>query len=149
MRLITEFKEFTLRGNVIDLAVGVIIGAAFGRIVSSLVDDVVMPVVGVMVGNRSFDDYFVTLSGGHYTTLAEAKAAGAATLNYGLFANAVVQFLIVGFVVFVAVRQINRWTRKPAQEVTPMMRECPDCLAAVPREARRCRFCSQPIAAMP
>lgn len=147
MGLIKEFKEFALKGNVIDLAVGVVIGAAFGRIVGSLVDDIVMPILGVLVGQHKFDDYFITLSDGTYPSLAAAKAAGAATLNYGMFVNAVVQFLIVAFVIFLVLKQINRWTRKPAQEVTPTMRDCPECLAAIPREARRCRFCSEPVAA--
>lgn len=148
MTLRAEFKEFALKGNVVDLAIAVIIGAAFGRIISSLVDDMLMPVIGAVTGDRDFGDYFITLSGGRYDTLAAAKAAGAATLNYGLFINAVVQFLIVALVIFIVVRQLNRWTRKPAEEVTPTMRDCPECLSAIPRDAHRCRFCSQPVAAV-
>lgn len=148
MAITAEFKEFALKGNVVDLAVAVVIGAAFGRIISSLVDDLLMPVIGAVAGERSFDDYFIVLSGGRYETLAAAKAAGAATLNYGLFINAVVHFLIVALAVFLLIRQITRLTRKPAQQVTPSLRDCPECLAAIPREARRCRFCAQPLAAM-
>jgi large conductance mechanosensitive channel len=145
MGMIKEFKEFALKGNVIDLAVGVIIGAAFGKIVSSIVDDILMPVVGVLLGKHDMSDYFVTLSGGHYDTLAQAKAAGAATLNYGLFINAVVAFLIVALTLFIVIRQVNRMTRKPAEAVAPNMRDCPQCLSAIPREAKRCKFCGQPV----
>jgi large conductance mechanosensitive channel len=147
MSLATEFKEFALRGNVVDLAVGVIIGAAFGRIITSLVDDVLMPLLGAIGGERDFSDYFITLSGGEFETLAAAKEAGAATLNYGMFINAVLQFLIVALAIFLAIRQLNRMSRKPAQDVTPTMRDCPECLGPVPREAHRCRFCAQPLPA--
>lgn len=146
MSITTEFKEFALKGNVVDLAVAVIIGAAFGRIISSLVDDVVMPLIGAIAGDRNFDDHFINLSGEHYETLAAAKAAGAATVNYGLLLNAIVQFLIVALLVFLVVRQLNRFNRKPAEQVTPTMRDCPQCLATIPREALRCRFCAQPLA---
>ena len=145
MSVASEFKEFALKGNVVDLAVGVIIGAAFGRIISSLVDDVVMPMIGAVVGNRDFSNYFISLSGERYETLAAAKAAGAATINYGLFLNAVVQFLIVALLIFLVIRQINRMVRKPAENVTPTMRDCPECLTAIPRAATRCRFCAQPV----
>ena len=145
MSMMKEFKEFALKGNVIDLAVGVIIGAAFGKIVTSIVDDLLMPVLGVIVGKHDFSDYFVTLSGGHYDTLAQAKAAGAATLNYGLFINAVIQFLIVALAIFLMIRQVNRMTRKPAEAVSPAMRDCPECLSAIPKDARRCRFCGSQV----
>ena len=145
MSIAKEFKEFALKGNVIDLAVGVIIGAAFGKIVTSAVDDILMPVLGVVVGKHDFSDYFFTLSGGHYDTLAQAKAAGAATLNYGLFLNATIQFLIVALAIFLMIRQVNRMTRKPAEAVTPTMKDCPQCLSAIPREAHRCKFCTQPV----
>ncbi|HEX7419373.1 MAG TPA: large conductance mechanosensitive channel protein MscL [Thermoanaerobaculia bacterium] len=140
-----EFKEFALKGNVIDLAIGVIIGAAFGKIVTSVVDDIFMPVLGVIVGKHDFSDYFVTLSGGHYETLAQAKAAGAATMNYGLFINATIQFLIVALAIFLMIRQVNKMTRKPAEVVTPTMKDCPQCLSPIPREAHRCKFCTQPV----
>jgi large conductance mechanosensitive channel len=143
-----EFREFALKGNVIDLAIGVIIGAAFGKIVNSLVDDIIMPLIGVLVGQHDFSSYFLTLGSGHYDTIAQAKAAGAATLNYGLFANAIINFLIMAIAIFLVVRQINRMTRKPAEVSTPNMRDCPECLAAIPREAQRCRFCGQPVVVM-
>lgn len=144
MGMIKEFKEFALKGNVIDLAVGVIIGAAFGKVVSSIVDDILMPLVGVLFGKHDMSDYFVTLSGGHYETLAQAKAAGAATLNYGLFVNAVITFLIIALALFIVIRQVNRMTRKP-EAVTPNMRDCPQCLSVIPKDAKRCKFCGQPV----
>jgi large conductance mechanosensitive channel len=106
--MLKEFKAFALRGNVLDLAVGVIIGAAFTTIVNSLVNDIIMPPLGVIIGGIDFSDFFITLSGGSYPTLAAAKAAGAATLNYGLFINAVIRFMIVAFAVFLLIRQVNR-----------------------------------------
>ena len=145
MSLAKEFKEFALKGNVIDLAVGVIIGAAFGKIVTSLVDDLVMPILGVIVGKHDFSNNFVSLTGDHYDTLAQAKAAGAATLNYGLFVNAVIQFLIMALAIFLVIRQVNKMTRKPAEAVTPAMKDCPQCLSAIPRDARRCKFCGEPV----
>ena len=148
MSFAREFKEFALKGNVVDLAVGVIIGAAFGKIVSSLVDDIIMPILGVIIGKRDFSNMFVTLSGGEYETLAAAKAAGASTLNYGLFLNALMQFLIVALAIFIIVKQMNRMIRKPAQQVTPTMRDCPECLSAVPRAARRCQYCTQSLPAV-
>ena len=138
-----EFKEFALKGNVIDLAIGVIIGAAFGKIVTSAVDDIFMPVLGVIVGKHDFSDYFITLSGGHYETLAQAKAAGAATLNYGLFINSLIAFLLVAVAIFLMIRQVNRMNRKPAQAATPAMKDCPQCLSPIPRDARRCKFCGE------
>jgi large conductance mechanosensitive channel len=133
-----EFKTFIMRGNVIDLAVGVIIGAAFGRIVTSLVDDIIMPPIGVILGGVDFSNLFITLSGGDYQSLAQAKEAGAATINYGAFINVVIQFLIVAFAVFLLVRQVNRLFRKaeakgvappqPTQEVK-LLSEIRDILA--------------------
>jgi large conductance mechanosensitive channel len=145
MGLIKEFKEFALKGNVIDLAVAVIIGAAFGKVISSVVDDILMPPIGVLVGKHDFADYFVTLTGGHYETLAQAKAAGAATLNYGVFINTIVNFLIVALAIFIVIRQMNRMSRKPAEVTTPSMRDCPQCLSPIPREAKRCKFCTQAV----
>lgn len=144
MSFIKEFREFALKGNVVDLAIGVVIGAAFGKIVSSFVDDLLMPVLGILVGKHDFSNYFVTLSPGHYDTIAQAKAAGAATLNYGLFLNNVIAFLIVAFAIFLVIRSMNKMTRKPAEVVTPTMRDCPQCLSAIPIGAKRCRFCGQP-----
>jgi large conductance mechanosensitive channel len=149
MGMVKEFKEFALKGNVIDLAVAVVIGAAFGKIISSLVDDIIMPPIGALIGNHDLSNYFVTLSPGHYETLAQAKAAGAATMNYGLFINAVFMFLIVALTIFLVIRYVNKMTRKPAEAVSPNMRDCPECLSPIPIDARRCKFCSQPIVARP
>ena len=149
MGMVKEFREFALKGNVIDLAVGVVIGAAFGKIVSSLVDDIIMPPIGALVGNHDFSNYFITLKGGHYETLAQAKAAGAATINYGLFVNALIAFLIVALALFLVIRYVNKMTRKPAEVTTKNMRDCPECLSAIPINARRCSFCSQPVVARP
>lgn len=146
MSIAKEFKEFALKGNVIDLAVAVVIGAAFGKIITSFVDDILLPPIGMVVGEHDFANYFVTLSGGNYATLAQAKAAGAATLNYGLFINNVISFFIIALAIFIVVRQMNKLTRKPAEAVTPNMRDCPQCLSAIPVNAPRCRYCGQPVA---
>ncbi|MGZ7080977.1 MAG: large conductance mechanosensitive channel protein MscL [Thermoanaerobaculia bacterium] len=143
--MVKEFKEFALKGNAIDLAVGVVIGAAFGKIVTSLVEDIIMPPVGLLFGNLDFSNYFVTLSKGHYDTIAQAKAAGAATLNYGLFINNIITFLIIALAIFLVIRQVNKMTRKPAEAVTPTMRDCPQCLSAIPIGAKRCKYCGQPV----
>ncbi|HID90020.1 MAG TPA: large-conductance mechanosensitive channel protein MscL [Anaerolineae bacterium] len=138
-----EFKEFILRGNVVDMAVGIIIGAAFGQIVKSFVNDILMPPLGLLVGRVDFSNLFITLSGGHYTTLAEAQAAGAVTLNYGLFLNNIVNFLVVGFVIFLFVRQVNRMKREeeaPAAE--PTTKTCPYCFSTIPIQATRCPYCT-------
>ncbi|MGH6946910.1 MAG: large conductance mechanosensitive channel protein MscL [Kiloniellales bacterium] len=121
--MLKEFRDFAMRGNVIDLAVGVVIGAAFGRIVASLVDDVIMPPIGYLMGGIDFSDFFVTIAGGDFPTLAAAKEAGATTINYGVFINTVIQFLIVAFAIFIVIKQINRLQRK--EEAAP---------AAPPRE---------------
>jgi large conductance mechanosensitive channel len=143
--LIKEFKEFAFKGNVIDLAVAVIIAAAFGKVLTSMVDNILMPPLGLLIGKHDLSDYFVTLGGGHYDTLAQAKAAGAATLNYGLFINALVYFVIVAFAIFMVIRQLNRMKQKPAE--APSLRDCPQCLSPIPKAAVRCRFCTQPVAA--
>lgn len=142
MALLKEFKEFALRGNVIDLAVGVVIGAAFGKIVDSFVNDILMPPLSVLTGGRDFSNMFVTLGPGSYTTVADAKAAGVATLNYGLFINAIVDFAIVAFAIFLVVKRINAWNRRPAETETPTLRDCPECLSAIPIAAKRCKFCA-------
>lgn len=141
MGMVKEFREFAIKGNVIDLAVAVVIGGAFGKIVTAFVDDIFMPPVGVVFGKHDLSDYFVTLSPGHYETIAQAKAAGAATLNYGLFINAIINFLIVAFAMFLVVRWIMRLARKPADKAANM-RDCPECLSPIPINARRCKFCS-------
>ena len=139
-----EFKEFAVKGNVMDMAVGIIIGAAFGRIVSSLVNDVVMPPIGLLLGKVDFSNLFVGLSGTAYDSLAAAKAAGAPTLNYGLFLNTVLEFVIVAFAVFLVVKQINRLRREPAP-AAPTTKECPHCLTAIPLKATRCPACTSAL----
>jgi large conductance mechanosensitive channel len=140
-----EFKEFAVRGNVLDLAIGVIIGAAFGKIVTSLVDDVIMPPLGMLLGPVDFSNRFVSLTGKHYDSLAQAKAAGAPTLNYGLFFNAVITFLIVAFVVFLIVRAVNRM-RRGEETAPPVVKECPYCLSSIPIKATRCPQCTSQLA---
>jgi len=141
-----EFKEFAMRGSVIDLAVGVIIGAAFGKIVSSLVEDVIMPPIGRLLGHVDFSNLFFNLSEKSYETLAAAKAAGAPTLNYGLFLNTVINFLIVAFCVFLVVQQVNRWTKKPAAPAAPTTKDCPQCAMSIPIAAKRCGHCTTQLA---
>lgn len=145
MGLISEFKEFALKGNVVDLAVGVVIGAAFGKIVDSFVKDILMPPLGVLTGGPDFSNHFITLSGGEFATLAEAQAAGAATLNYGLFVNHIISFTIIAFAIFLVVKKMNAIVRKPAEAQTPTTRDCPQCLSPIPMAARRCRFCGEAV----
>jgi large conductance mechanosensitive channel len=143
-----EFKEFAVRGNVLDLAIGVIIGAAFGKIVTSLVEDIIMPPVGLLLGHVDFSNKFISLTGKPFDTVAQAKAAGAPTLNYGIFLNNVLSFLIVAFVVFLVVRAVNRMRHgeeKPA--VAPVVKECPYCLSSVPIKATRCPQCTSDLKA--
>jgi large conductance mechanosensitive channel len=142
--MIKEFKEFAMRGNVLDMAVGIIIGAAFGQIVTSFVQDVLMPPIGRLLGHVDFSNLFVNLSGTHYPTIAAAKAAGAATLNYGLFLNTIINFLIVAFAVFLLVRQVNRLAPKPAP-APAATRDCPYCLSAIPLKATRCAHCTSEL----
>jgi large conductance mechanosensitive channel len=144
--VLKEFKEFAMRGNVMDLAVGVIIGAAFGKIVSSLVEDVLMPPIGRLLGRVDFSGLFINLSDKSYETLAAAKAAGAPTLNYGLFLNAVINFLIVAFCVFLVVKQINRFAAKPATVPVPVTKDCPQCAMPIPLAAKRCGHCTAQLA---
>lgn len=148
--MLQEFKKFALQGNVLDMAIGIIIGAAFGKIVSSLVADVLMPPIGLLVGKIDFSSLFLNLSGQDYASLAAAKAAGAPTINYGIFLNNVFDFLIVAFVIFLLVKQINRLKAKEAPAAAPTTRDCPRCLSAIPLRATRCAFCTsdlQPAAA--
>jgi large conductance mechanosensitive channel len=143
--LIKEFKEFALKGSVIDLAVGVVIGAAFGKIVDSFVNDILMPPLGLITGGHDFTNNFITLGGGSFRTLEEAKAAGAATLNYGVFVNQVISFAIIAFAIFLVVKKVNDMVRKPAEVQTPSTRDCPECLSPIPIAAKRCRFCGSPV----
>jgi len=140
-----EFKEFALKGNVIDLAVGIIIGAAFNKVVQSLVTDIIMPPVGMVLGKMDLSAMFVNLSGKQFETLAEAKKAGAATLNYGLFINTLVDFVIMAFVVFIMVKQINRLKRATPAAPAPETKDCPFCLSTVPLAATRCCQCTSQI----
>jgi large conductance mechanosensitive channel len=143
--MLKEFKEFAVKGNVLDMAVGIIIGAAFGKIISSFVSDVLMPPIGLLLGKMDFSGLFVNLSGQSYPTVATAKAAGAATLNYGLFLNTIIDFLIVAFAVFLLVRQVNRFKRQPPP-ADPTTKDCPFCASAIPLKASRCPHCTSQLA---
>ena len=145
--MLKEFKEFAVRGNVVDMAVGVIIGAAFGKIVTSMVTDVMMPPLGAMTKGVDFVNHFIVLSGdGHYETLEAAKAAGAATLNYGLFLNNIISFIIVAFAVFILVKQVNRLKRKEdTGSIAPTQKSCPFCFQSVSIKATRCSFCTSQL----
>jgi large conductance mechanosensitive channel len=143
--MLKEFKEFAMRGNVLDMAVGIIIGAAFGKIVSSLVDDVIMPPIGRALGHVDFSNLFISLGETHYATIAEAKAHAAATLNYGLFLNTIVNFLIVAFAIFLLLRVVNRWLVKPAPAAAPSTRDCPQCAMPIPLVAKKCGHCTSAV----
>jgi large conductance mechanosensitive channel len=139
-----EFKEFVMRGNVMDMAVGIIIGVAFGKIVTSLVNDILMPPIGRVLGRLDFSSLFISLTGQHFPSIAAAKAVGAPTLNYGLFLNTVIDFLIVAATIFILIRQVNRLKRKPAA-ATPMTKECPYCFSTIPVRAIRCPHCTSEL----
>jgi large conductance mechanosensitive channel len=139
-----EFREFVMRGNVVDLAVGLIIGAAFGKIVTSLVGDLLMPPLGLVLGKVDFSNLFIDLSGKGYASLAAAKAAGAPTINYGIFINNVLDFVIVAFAIFLLVRGVNRLRRVPPP-APPTTRPCPYCLTAIPLQASRCAACTSTV----
>ena len=140
-----EFKEFAMRGNVLDMAVGIIIGAAFGKIVGSLVDDIIMPPIGRVLGHVDFSNLFLNLSETHYATIAEAKAHGAATLNYGLFLNTIVNFLIVTLAIFLLLKVVKRWVVKPEPAAAPSTRDCPYCAMAIPVAAKKCGHCTSAV----
>jgi len=141
-----EFKEFAMRGNVLDMAIGIIIGAAFGKIVTSLVTDVIMPPIGLLLGKLDFSNLYINLSGQPYPSLATAKAAGASTINYGLFINTVIDFIIVAFVIFLLIRQVNKMKRQPeVASVVPTTKECPYCLSVIPVKAVRCPHCTSEL----
>jgi len=148
--MLKEFKEFALRGNAVDMAVGIIIGAAFGAIVTSLVNDILMPPIGLLLGGIDFANQFFVLKAGTpagpYASLANARAAGAVTINYGVFVNQIISFLIVAVVVFFLIRTINRLRQeKPAPPAEPTTRECPYCLSAIPIKATRCAYCTSEL----
>lgn len=143
--MLKDFKEFAIKGNVIDMAVGIIIGAAFGKIVTSFVNDILMPPVGRAIGRMDFSNLFINISGRDYETLAEAKKAGAATINYGLFLNTLIDFLIVAFALFLLVRQINKLKREqPVAAAT--VKECSYCFSSIPVKAVRCPHCTSELA---
>ena len=141
-----EFKEFALKGNVLDMAVGIIIGAVFGTVVKSLVDDVIMPPIGLLLGKVDFANLFVNLSGQDFSSLAEAKKAGAAVIAYGAFLNNILSFLIVALAVFLLVKTVNRF-RRQAKAAEPETRECPYCLSSIPIKATRCPNCTSELEA--
>ncbi len=144
--MLKEFKAFVMRGNVLDLAVAVVIGGAFGKIVASLVEDVLMPPLGLVLGKVDFSNLFLSLGGQHFDSLVAAKAAGAPTLNYGVFLNTVINFLIVAAAIFGVVRAANR-LQKPAPAAAPTTRDCPYCLSSVPLKATRCAHCTSQLPA--
>jgi large conductance mechanosensitive channel len=144
--MLKEFKEFVMRGNVLDLAIGIIIGTAFGRIVTSLVNDIIMPPIGLLLGKINFSALYINLSGQSFASLADAQKANAATINYGLFINNVIVFLIVALVVFLLVKSINQ-LKKPAPKEDPKTKDCPYCLTAVPIKATRCPACTSELKA--
>jgi len=143
--MLKEFKEFAMRGNVLDMAVGIIIGAAFGKIVTSFVEDVMMPPLGRLIGHVDFSNMFISLNGQHYDSIEAAKKAGAA-MSYGMFLNTIINFLIVAFAVFLLVRMVNRWTTKPASPAAPATKDCPQCAMSIPIQAKRCGHCTTQLA---
>ena len=144
--MLNEFRTFIIRGNMIDLAVGLVIGASFTTVVTSFVNDLLMPPIGLLLGRVDFANLFVNLSGGGYPTIAAAKAAGAPTLNYGLFINSIINLVIVGFAVFLVVKQVNRF-RGPEPVAAPTTKDCPACAMPIPLKARRCPHCTSEVAA--
>ncbi len=140
-----EFKEFIRRGNVIDMAVGIIIGSAFGAIVNSLVKDILMPPIGKILGGIDFSNFFIPLSSGDYSTLSEAQKAGVATINYGLFINTIINFLIISFAIFIMIRQINKLKRKEEVLAEPSAKDCPFCATSIPIKAKRCPNCTSQL----
>ena len=142
--MLKEFKDFAIKGNVVDLAIAVIMGAAFGAIISSLVNDVIMPVIGYALGGVNFNDLFISLDGTAYPSLAAAKAAGAATINYGVFINTIIDFIIVAFVIFLLVRSINKMKKAPAPAAVTT-KDCPHCFTQIPIPATRCPNCTSEL----
>jgi large conductance mechanosensitive channel len=148
--MLKEFKEFAMRGSVVDMAVGIILGAAFGLIAKSLVNDVLMPPIGLLLGNVDFAELFVVIkegaTAGPYATLAAAKEAGAVSINYGLFLNTVINFVVVAFAVFMVIRGLNRLKREEeAPPAEPTTKDCPQCFSTIPIQATRCSSCAQPV----
>jgi large conductance mechanosensitive channel len=142
--MLKEFKEFAMKGNVLDMAIGVIIGGAFGKIVTSLVSDVLMPPLGLVLGKVDFSSLFLNLSGAPQPSLAAAKAAGAPTVNYGVFLQTVLDFIIIAFVIFLIVKQVNR-LKTPATPAAPTTKDCPLCLSTIPIKATKCAHCTSSV----
>jgi large conductance mechanosensitive channel len=146
--MLKEFKEFAMRGNVLDMAVGVIIGGAFGKIVSSMVSDILMPPLGLVLGKVDFSSLFIDLSGTRPASLAAAKQAGAPTINYGVFLQAIFDFLIIAFVIFLLIKQVNRFMKQPeAAPAAPTTKECPRCCSTIPIKATKCGHCTSELKA--
>jgi large conductance mechanosensitive channel len=148
--MLKEFREFILRGNMVDMAIGIIIGAAFSAVVNSLVNDVIMPPIGYIFGGLDFTNLFITLGPGEYATLAEAQEAGAATINIGLFINSLIALIIIGLVIFFLIKSINEMHERFGEEAAaeePATKKCPECLSEIPIEARRCAFCTSLVEA--
>ena len=143
--MFNEFKKFAMRGNVIDLAIGVIIGGAFNKIITSLVNDIIMPPIGLALGKVDFRDLYINLSGEKFASLAEAQEAGAVTINYGVFINTIVDFLIVAFTVFLLIRQINKLKKEEDKPAAPTTKDCPYCLTSIPIKATRCPACTSKV----
>jgi large conductance mechanosensitive channel len=144
--MLKEFKEFAMKGNVLDMAVGIIIGAAFGKIITSFVSDVLMPPLGKLLGNMDFSELYINLSDQQYASLAEAKEAGAATINYGIFFNTIIDFVIVAFAIFLLIRQVNKAKRQPPPP-PPNSKDCPFCVSSIPIKATRCPSCTAELPA--
>ena len=143
--MIKEFKDFAIEGNVVDLAIGVVIGAAFGNIVTSLVDDIIMPLVGLLLGGLDFTNYFISLDGSNYASLAQAEEAGAATLNYGVFLSTIIDFLIIALSIFIVIKQINKLRKENDEEEESDSKDCPYCLTEIELEAIRCPNCTSDL----
>lgn len=140
-----EFKEFAMKGNIVDLAVGVVIGGAFGKIVTSLVNDIVMPIVGMLMGKVDFSNLFFALGNGDFTTIQQAKDAGIATINYGLFINNIIDFLIVAFSIFIVIKQMNRFSKKKEEKPVNNKKKCQYCYTEIHIEATRCPNCTSEV----
>ncbi|MGO9482835.1 MAG: large conductance mechanosensitive channel protein MscL [Candidatus Kryptoniota bacterium] len=144
MKITEEFKQFAIKGNVVDMAIGIVIGAAFGTVVRSMVDDIITPPLGRILGGMDFSNLFINLSSGSYSSLAAAKQAGAATINYGLFLNSVISFIIVAFALFIVVKMMNK-LKKEAPAPEPNTKECPQCKSIISIKALRCPFCTSQL----
>jgi len=145
--MLKEFKEFAMKGNVLDMAIGVILGGAFGKIVSSLVSDILMPPIGLLMGRVDFSSLFVNLSGQPQPSLAAAKSAGVPTINYGIFFQTVLDFVIIAFAIFMIVKQVNRFKKPDAPSASPSTKPCPYCLSDIPLKAIRCSYCTSDLKA--